>query len=212
MKRALFNLAVVVSLPLCMATVALWVRSWRYEVAHASHAGAIRVYRAEGLTAARRHRFFVMSTVGRVYLSYYQQWRGDGRSELNLSGPSTPFAERFTLSSRVDWLPGAVWTSLDGAPRMFGIGSIYTFTKSWQPHWIAEERGTCIWFPHAIAVLMFAILPITRGSVAILRATRHRRRRSEGNCPLCNYDLRATPERCPECGTIPQRPIAGTQA
>jgi len=50
-------------------------------------------------------------------------------------------------------------------------------------------------FPHWSAALL-------SGAVAWLC---YRRRRSfgVGRCSACGYDLRATPDRCPECGKIP---------
>jgi hypothetical protein len=56
--------------------------------------------------------------------------------------------------------------------------------------------------PYWPLVSLGLVLP---ASFFAVRALRGERRRARNLCQHCGYDLRATPERCPECGTVPKK-------
>jgi hypothetical protein len=51
----------------------------------------------------------------------------------------------------------------------------------------------------------FWVVWIASGLLPIIWLRSRPGHQRDGHCRRCGYDLRATPERCPECGYAPQR-------
>lgn len=64
-----------------------------------------------------------------------------------------------------------------------------------------SETGELLWRLYII-VSIGAAVPLI---IAEHRSGRRWKRISRGLCPACGYDLRATPDCCPECGWVPDR-------
>jgi hypothetical protein len=104
------------------------------------------------------------------------------------------------------WKPGEDWEWLPvelSGPSSVGWGSWarlhWKFHDVSAPGYADNGRllaGRC-WM---VAVLAGAWPAVSFGRL-VRRARRRRRARAGGFCASCGYDLRATPERCPECGS-----------
>jgi hypothetical protein len=71
----------------------------------------------------------------------------------------------------------------------------------------AGQDGDWIWWLIVGIVLLLGVvvLLLPRGVLNQLWLHGRWSKPPEGCCQNCGYDLRATPRRCPECGTVPVR-------
>jgi hypothetical protein len=174
-KRRVFNVLAAVSLVLCVAIVALWVRSyWRHDMLNcfgAARPGAV-------------HNYGITSEQGKVDI--FERWETYSHPPAGWSLVSTgSVLNVYRFTSWVPRSPG------DRTVRFLSFG--YRDTPTFSP----PDNFRIFWFPHWFPALLFAVFPALR-ACSILR---ERRLHRAGFCHRCGYDMRATPERCPECGT-----------
>ena len=97
-------------------------------------------------------------------------------------------------------------SNFDGSAQVEPDFQHSDFHKRW--HDFGIVRGDTWWpRPSYIAVLcptwsVIAVLLLPMGLWAGI-GWRQRRRVKPGHCANCGYDLRATPDKCPECGSTP---------
>ncbi len=127
------------------------------------------------------HTRNVRVVVGERTLDPGVHWDALPRDEARAETPSRAVRD---LSVPPPGRPG-LWRRL-GFTRGYAVGRSGTHTHLLTaPFWVV------------LATVALPGVPVVWGLV------RARRRAAVGCCPGCGYDLRATPDRCPECGAAP---------
>jgi hypothetical protein len=78
--------------------------------------------------------------------------------------------------------------------QLFNVAGFHLDFIAW-PKDFGVETLHRLWIPDWMLLVATAYLPLR------WLATRTLQERDAGCCPVCGYDVRATLDRCPECGT-----------
>ncbi len=137
--------------------------------------------RGDVFTAPGRHKLVVRSQPGLIMVNVYPGAVGDEKGWRHEAWPYPAGWSR--------WSPlGPRWWDRLGFGHYVG--------------WTERQRVHSLVFPYYFVVLVTGVL----AGQFLVQRLRAQRRPCTGRCHHCGYDLRATPERCPECGAVPNPP------
>ena len=193
MKRHVFTVLSALSLLLFVAAAALWVRSyWASDTLY-----ILRWDDDDHLT------FFTQDV-------YVAGRGGIGFSRMVESGDRATFRNELESGRKArGWaIHSPQWRR--GEPKYPRFHLLSTDDPNRRFHWrrwakgeFKGRPGTQYWYDLIVPLWCLALPSSLAPLLWTVRWSRTRRRIRRGLCPSCGYDLRETPDRCPECGHVP---------
>lgn len=209
MRRRLFNAAVIASMLLLATLCVIWARSY-------GRGYGVTISRSAwpSADACLNQHLTIRLVLGHWVVTW-------ARNEYDLTvADATQFHHAMDPSRFRDaYAPGVRWQSfgyhvqlgrrrgLGGGQIIVGPDAYYLQVPLW--HGFGSEHppprtyrgrtdaGHKVVAPAWPAAVLLGVLPV----VWVVRHARRGKRARAGCCTTCGYDLRATPDRCPECGT-----------
>jgi hypothetical protein len=180
MKR-LFKLLAALSLLLCVTTVAFWIDS----------RSAIEDLR--WLSYDREHRDIREAEVvyGQGAIAFV--YRHDHQT-----GGMVVDAETGTYFTHYQSGASSTYNAVDALQARY---SAFGFVCDYENELI-QNTYPSIRFLAVVPFWFLTAVTIVFPAAALMMAIRTRTRRADARCTVCGYDLRATPDRCPECGKV----------
>ena len=173
-NRRLLSAVAAVSLVLCALSIALWLQSYvSPRWIGSTGPGATRFRSSRGMLALIRY-----PSAGTAIVSPTAFTKPAGVAAWQATFPRRRIAIGNVFM--VNHGPFYDYDNRTGSVTMTGYG------------WSVDAAD-------GFVVLVFAVLPCV-WLLGWRRARRAAARFANGCCPTCGYDLRATPDRCPECG------------
>jgi hypothetical protein len=195
----LLNLLTALSLLLCVAVVALWVRNWEL----AGPAG--EPARWQGALQLKAPNMRAADQPARV-----NDLVGYAIDDLEGPGIVAERVQRVGSDGTIalPYLPRMKVVGLTAAEIDAAIFEAYRRVHDY-PDRFRVTVATGDWrVSYRLLVLVLAVLPAARLPTAASAVSRRqqKRRLTAGLCARCGYDVRASPSRCPECGSAVATP------